>query len=194
MLEGRIYIKNRIIKAFIEEIQLKGLKFPLDDLAKRLGISKKTLYKYFPSKVEMLEAVIDHTFQDMDEKATAIIENDQLSLIEKIKGVITVLPDHYEFIAQNILDQMKRYYPEQWVKMDTLLKSDWELLRNLIEQGVREGVIIDRNVSLIMKVIIEAINSTLDQKFYMENRMTVSEALSEIVEILLYGLITENKR
>ncbi|SIR87926.1 transcriptional regulator, TetR family [Peribacillus simplex] len=189
-----ICIRDRIIKAVIEEIQLKGVKFPLDNLAKQLGISKKTLYKYFSSKVEMLDAVIDYTFEDMDKKAIAIIENDQLSLIEKIKGVITVLPDHYEFIDQNILDQIKRYYPEQWIKMDTLLKSDWELLRNLIEQGIREGVIINRNVSLIMKVIIESINSTLNQKFYLENRITVPEALSEIVDILLYGISTKNKR
>ncbi|MFD4705649.1 TetR/AcrR family transcriptional regulator [Gottfriedia sp. NPDC058432] len=181
-------MKDRIIKAFIEEIQLKGLKFPLDDLVKRLGISKKTLYKYFPSKLEMMEAVIDYTFEDMDIKATAIIQNDELSLIEKIKNVITVLPDHYQFLDQNILDQMKRYYPEQWVRMDTILKSDWELLRNLIEQAIKEGIIVDRNISLIMKVIIESINSTLDQNFYMENRMTVSEALSEIVDILLFGL------
>lgn len=170
------------------------MKFPLDDLAKRLGISKKTLYKYYSSKAEMLDAIIDYTFENMDEKATAIIENDQLSLIEKIKGVIKVMPDHYEFTDLNILDQMQRYYPEQWVKMDALLKSDWKLLRNLIEQGIGEGIIIDRNVALIMKVIIESINTTLDQKFYMENRMTVFEALSEIVDILLYGLSTENKR
>ncbi|MFD0828107.1 TetR/AcrR family transcriptional regulator [Neobacillus sp. M.A.Huq-85] len=178
----------------IEEIQHKGLKFPLDDLAKRLGISKKTLYKYYSSKAEILEAIIDYTFENMDEKATAIIENDQLSLIEKIKGVIAVFPDHYQFTDLNVLDQMKRYYPKQWMKMDTLLKSEWDLLRNLIEQGISEGVIIDRNISLIMKIIIESINSTLDQKFYLENRMTVPEALSEIVDILIYGLSAENKR
>lgn len=41
-----------------------------------------------------------------------------------MKDVITVLPDHYQFLDQNILDQIKRYYPEQWVRMDTILKSD----------------------------------------------------------------------
>ncbi|TCP21866.1 TetR family transcriptional regulator [Scopulibacillus darangshiensis] len=191
---GRIHIKNRIINAFIEEIQANGLKFSVDDLANRIGISKRTLYKYFSSKAEILDCIIDDTFQEIDEKAKAIIQNGQLSMPEKIKGVITTLPDHYELLDLKLLGQMKQYYPEQWAKMDELLKDDWELLRNLIEQGIREGVIIELNVSLVMKVILESINSTLDQSFYMENRITVSEALSEIVNILFYGLISENKR
>nr|WP_132747680.1 TetR/AcrR family transcriptional regulator [Scopulibacillus darangshiensis] len=187
-------MKNRIINAFIEEIQANGLKFSVDDLANRIGISKRTLYKYFSSKAEILDCIIDDTFQEIDEKAKAIIQNGQLSMPEKIKGVITTLPDHYELLDLKLLGQMKQYYPEQWAKMDELLKDDWELLRNLIEQGIREGVIIELNVSLVMKVILESINSTLDQSFYMENRITVSEALSEIVNILFYGLISENKR
>lgn len=42
-----------------------------------------------------------------------------------------------------------------------------------LSQGFREGTIIDRNVYLIMNVIIESINSTLDQNFYMENRIAI---------------------
>jgi len=159
-------------------------------LARRLGVSKKTLYKYFDSKADMLDAVIDYTFENMDEKATAIIENEELSIIEKIKGVMAVLPDHYEFIDVNILEQMKRYYPEQWIKMDRLLKSDWELLRDLIEQAMDEKAVINANVSLVMKVVIDSINTTLDQNFFFEHRMTVNEALLEIANVLIYGLAT----
>ncbi|OIK13424.1 TetR family transcriptional regulator [Bacillus sp. MUM 116] len=187
-------MKDRIIHAFIEELKMDGLKFPLENMARRLGVSKKTLYKYFSSKADMLDAVIDYIFENMDEKATSIIQNEQLSIVEKIKGVITVLPDHYEFIDMGILDQMKRYYPDQWVKMDSLLKSDWELLRSLIEQAIEEKAISNLNVSLIMKVVINSINTTLDQRFFLDHRMTVDEALSEIADILLFGLAMENKR
>ncbi|MFL0364037.1 TetR/AcrR family transcriptional regulator [Pseudobacillus sp. 179-B 2D1 NHS] len=166
------------------------MRFPLINLARRLGVSKKTLYKYFDSKADMLNAVIDYTFANMDEKANTIIKNEELSIIEKIKGVMAVLPDHYEFIDVNILEQMKRYYPEQWIKMDTLLKSDWELLRDLIEQAIEENAVINANISLVMKVVIDSLNTTLDQNFFFEHRMTVNEALSEIANILIYGLAT----
>lgn len=193
-MKGRVAIKERIIKAAIEEIHEKGVKFSVDDLAKRLGISKRTMYQYFPSKMEILDTIIDQIFNEMNEKAMKIIEDDQLSLLEKIKSVITVLPDHYEIISLTILDQLKRYYPEQHAKMSSYLEDDWELLRGLIEQGMREGVIVNMNLSLVMKVVIDTMNSTLDQKFYRENNITISEALAGIVDILLFGLVAKNKR
>jgi AcrR family transcriptional regulator len=193
-LKGRVDIKERIIKAAIEEIHEKGVKFSVDDLAKRLGISKRTMYQYFPSKMEILDTIIDQIFNEMNEKAMKIIEDDQLSLLEKIKSVITVLPDHYEIISLTILDQLKRYYPEQHAKMSSYLEDDWELLRVLIEQGMREGVIVNMNLSLVMKVVIDTMNSTLDTKFYRENNITISEALAGIVDILLFGLVAKNKR
>lgn len=43
-------IKVKIIEASIDEINENGLKFTMDKLAKRLVMSKKTIYKYFENK------------------------------------------------------------------------------------------------------------------------------------------------
>lgn len=165
----------------------------MDDLAKRLGVSKKTLYKYYSSKAEILDEIVDLTIENMEEKAAVIINNEELSLIEKLRGVIAVAPDHHELTDLRILNHMKRYYPEQWAKLDLFLQSDWEQIRLLVEQGIHTGTIKDMNVALIMKVIIASINTTLDQSFYLENQITPSDALNDIVSILLDGLTYENK-
>jgi AcrR family transcriptional regulator len=182
------------MQAFIEEIHDSGMKFTMDDLSKRLGISKRTLYEHFSSKVEVLETIIDQTLQEADEKTRQIVRDEQLSLIEKITGVMTVLPNHYELYDLKILDQMKRYFPEQWAKIDAALKDDWDVLRMLIEQGIEEGLIVAKSPALIMKLIVDATNSILDQRFYMNNHINLDEALSSIVEILLYGLVSREKR
>jgi AcrR family transcriptional regulator len=182
------------MSAFIEEIYDKGMKFSMDDLARRLGISKRTLYEHFSSKVEILETIIQQSFQEGDEKTQRILDDDSLSLIEKIKGVMLVLPTHYEFYDLRILEQMKRYYPEQWAIVDSALSDDWQTLRKLIEQGIQDGLIVNMNVTLLMKLIVDAVNSTLDQRFYMKNQITVSQALSAIVDVLLFGLVPVDKR
>ncbi|CAI8743003.1 TetR/AcrR family transcriptional regulator [Brevibacillus sp. IT-7CA2] len=191
---GLIAIKNRIMKGFIEEIRDKGMKFSMDDLAKRLGISKRTLYEHFSSKVEILETIIQQSFEEGDEKTQQILADDSLSLIDKIKGVMMVLPTHYEFYDLRILEQMKRYYPEQYAQVEASLSEDWQTLRVLIEQGIREGQIVNMNVTLMLKVIVDALNSTLDLRFYTKNQITVSEALSAIVDVLLFGLVPTDKR
>ncbi|MGO4183537.1 TetR/AcrR family transcriptional regulator [Paenibacillus sp. TAF43_2] len=180
---------DRIMKAFIEEIHDKGIKFTMDDLASRLGISKRTLYEHFPSKVSILEALIAQTLGEFDEKTALITQDASLSIIEKIRGIVTLLTKHYELYDIRILEQMKRYYPEQWKKIDDALTDDWDALRSVIEQGIHEGIIVDKNISVIMKLMIDAANSTLDQRFYQKNEITLSEALSTIVDIILFGLV-----
>lgn len=182
------------MRGFIEEIREKGMKFSMDDLARRLGISKRTLYEHFSSKVEILETIIEQVFQEADEKTRQIIDDENLTLLEKIKAVIMVLPTHYEFYDLRILEQMKRYYPEQWAVVNAQLSDDWALLRVLVEQGIREGLIVNMNVTLLMKLIIDACNSTLDQRFYTQNQITMQQSLEAIADVLLYGLVPVDKR
>ncbi len=186
---GGLIMKERIMQAFIEEIHHKGMKFTMDDLAKRLGISKRTLYEHFSSKVEILDTIITQTLQDFDQKTEAIVNNENLSLVDKIKRVITVIPEYNDFYDLCIIEQMKRYYPAQWEQLNVAL-NQWDSLRELIKQGIEEGIIVNRNFDLMMKVIIDAVNSTLDRSFFLENRLTVSDALDTIVDMLLHGLLT----
>ncbi|MHC8515522.1 TetR family transcriptional regulator [Sporosarcina sp. ITBMC105] len=184
-------MKARIMKAFLEEIHEKSMKFTMDDLAKRLGISKRTLYEHFSSKTEILDAIIDSTLQEFDEKTAAIVQDPHLTLIEKIKCAITVVPKYNDFYNWQILEQMKKSHPAQWQRVHTAI-NEWDALRELIEEGIRQGEIVDQNVPLLMKLIIDATNSTLDRQFFFENRITVSEALDAIVDVLLNGIIRKN--
>ena len=63
-------MKERVINAAVEEFGKSGLRFTMDDVAKNLGISKKTLYKIYDSKEEMLLDVADYSFADI-KKASA---------------------------------------------------------------------------------------------------------------------------
>ena len=47
-------MRDKIIDATVEEFKQNGLKFTMNDLAKRLGISKKTIYTVFESKQAVL--------------------------------------------------------------------------------------------------------------------------------------------
>ncbi|WP_068500880.1 TetR/AcrR family transcriptional regulator [Paenibacillus kribbensis] len=180
-------MKERILEAFVEEAHESGLKFTMDDLAKRLAISKRTLYEHFSSKALILETLIERTSDDMIRITEQIIGNDQLTLLEKIKQAIRVMPQYYEFYDLRILEQMKKYYPEHWKRVHADL-SDWPQLRTLIQQGIQEGIIVNKNEALIMRLIIDSINLTLDQRFFLDSSVTVKEATYSIADILLFGL------
>lgn len=183
-------MKTRIINGFIEEIQNNGIKFTMDDLARRLGMSKRTLYEHFSSKVSILDAIIDLTFEEFDAETKEIVDNPNLTLLEKIRKVIVVVPKHNEFYDLRILEQLERSYPEQWKRVIGELYQ-WDELQKLLEEGMEQGIIKNRNIDLLMKLIIEAANITLDQKFFYEHGISVGEGLETIVDLILTGIVEE---
>jgi AcrR family transcriptional regulator len=188
-------MKERILKAVVEEIQEKGMRFTIDDVTQRLGISKKTVYEHFSTKEEIIKTIVSRILEEADQKTNEIIADDSLSFIDKIKALMQVLPEYYQIYNRPVLDEMKRYYPEQWVHIETSLEEDWDDIRVLIEEGIKtEEVVTSYSITVIMKVLKEAINTTLDQTFFYKNNITVTEALSQTVDILLYGIIPEDKR
>lgn len=183
-------MKTRIINAFIEETRTNGIKFTMDDLAKRLGMSKRTLYEQFSSKVAILDAIIDMTIEEFDEQTRRIIENPDLTLLEKIRKTIIVVPKHNEFYDLRILEQLKRSYPAQWERVHQEF-NQWDDLKMLLKEGMREGIIRDMNIDLLMKLIIDAANTTLDRQFFFKHNISITEGFETIVDVLLMGIVKE---
>lgn len=51
--------RARIIGAAVQVLQQKGLRgVTMDDIAREIGVSKGALYLYFPSKAQLLEAIL----------------------------------------------------------------------------------------------------------------------------------------
>lgn len=158
-------MRARIINAFIEETRNNGIKFTMDDLAKRLGISKRTLYEHFSSKVNILDSIIDVTLAEFDEQTSRILSNPELTLLEKIRKVIVVVPEYNDFYDLRILEQLKRSYPEQWERVNRELHQ-WDDLKGLLEEGIRTGIIKNINIDLLIRLIIDATNATMDRQFF----------------------------
>ena len=181
-------MKTRIINAFIEETRNNGIKFTMDDLARRLGISKRTLYEHFSSKVDILDSIIDVTLAEFDEQTRRILDNPNLTLLEKIRKVIVVVPEHNDFYDLRILEQLKRTYPAQWERVNREMHQ-WDDLKGLLEEGIRTGVIKNINIDLLMRLIIDATNATMDRQFFLAHSISVTEALESIVDVLLMGMV-----
>lgn len=187
-------MRERIIKAFIEEAQKKNIKFTMDDLAANLGISKRTIYEHFSSKKEILDAIINRSFEDIKDRERLIIERTDLTMVEKIKLVMTIVPKYFDLYDQEILNQMKKYYPEQWEKVTLELQNTWNNLQTLLNKGIEEGVIKNYNLPLVMKLISSGLNWFNNKHYLIKYNINLKEAYATIAEILLFGLVDDKKK
>ena len=58
-------LKEKLIEESIRCLREEGLRFSVDSLAKRLKVSKKTIYQYFPSKEALAYALYEKYYADM---------------------------------------------------------------------------------------------------------------------------------
>ena len=62
-------MKETVLKKSLELFIQNGFKtVTMDDIAKELGISKKTIYQHFSAKDELVKATVDYVFLTASDK------------------------------------------------------------------------------------------------------------------------------
>ncbi|MGM9606021.1 MAG: TetR/AcrR family transcriptional regulator [Oscillospiraceae bacterium] len=67
-------MKDKIIEESIRSLQQEGLRFSVDTLAEKLKISKKTVYKYFPTKEALAAAMYEKYYTDLNDEIQRLVQ------------------------------------------------------------------------------------------------------------------------
>ncbi|MGN1306259.1 MAG: TetR/AcrR family transcriptional regulator [Faecousia sp.] len=73
-------LKEKLITESIRCLQEEGLRFSVDSLAKRLRVSKKTIYQYFPSKEALAYAIYEKYYTDAAQTAESLLAQKEADL------------------------------------------------------------------------------------------------------------------
>ncbi len=187
-MRGKMELKETILQGTIKVYSQKGLKFTMDDVAKALGMSKKTIYTVFRDKESLFLTMVDYMFDSIKQEEQAVVEDASLNTVEKIRKIMGVLPEGYKDLDFRQLYLLRDKYPKIYRQVELRLETGWETTISLMEQGMREGVI--REVPIpIVKVMLEA---SLEQFFrrdvLLQNQISFQDALDAVVDILVNGI------
>ena len=181
--------KEKILEATIKVFNRKGLKFTMDDIASELSMSKKTIYTVFRDKESMFLAMVDYCFDKIKESESEILSDDSLSTVEKIRGVLAVLPSGYKDVDFRQLYTLKDKYPNTYSRVAERLETGWEKTIALINQGIEEGSIRPVNVNLLKSMLEATIEQFFQRDILIRNQISYAEALEEVVNILVDGIV-----
>lgn len=181
-------LKESILRGTIQVFNKKGLKFTMDDIARELSISKKTIYTVFTDKGALFLQMVDYIFDSIKDSEQRIMEDDSLPLIEKIRQILSVMPEGYRDIDFRQLYLLKGKYPSIYAKVEKRLETGWENTIELLNRAMEEGLI--RRIDIpILKLMLEAsIEQFFQRDILIRNGLTYQEALSEVVDILVEGI------
>lgn len=181
-------LKEKIIEATIDEFNDKSLKFTMDDLARRLEMSKKTIYTIFPDKETLFFETVEYCFAAIKVSEQEILDDDALDIVEKIKRILIVLPNRYKHIDWRQVYVVKEKYPRIYKKIEQRIETGWDTTIALLEEGIKLGRI--KQISIpVLKLIVEgAIQSFLGSTDLIECGIAYDEALDKMMDILMEGI------
>jgi len=187
-------LADRIFYGAIEEFRENGVKFTMDSLASRLGISKRTLYETVPSKTDVFEMVIDRTFADVKRQQKEIFENSGMSLEDKLKRLFTIVPSYSEVMDYRRVNEIKRVYPQLYQKIHEYLSSDWDRTIALLKEGMDAGIIRRKNIVVLKVLLLEIFERLLDGSFLIQNNISYEMAMNDTLSIVFDGILTADNR
>ena len=162
-------MKQEIVKSALNDFMQYGFKtFTMDDLARKLGMSKKTLYEYFPSKNDLVEACLDYALDITIAKTDTFLQGEH-SLIENVFRNQKKMQDIFNLNSVRPIWELKKYYPKIYERMDAeFTKCDYLFIDKILEQGSSENLFrkdIDLQFFKIFYVQVQRFRSLTDAFF-----------------------------
>ena len=134
-------MKEEIVKRALNDFMQYGFKtFTMDDLASKMGISKKTLYEHFPSKNDLVEAVLDYALDMSCKNVDAFVQGDG-SVIENVYRNQKKVKEIFNINSDRPICELQKYYSKTYERMEIdFAKSDARFIDKLLEKGWQEGL------------------------------------------------------
>ena len=134
-------MKEQIIKtAKLMFLKLGFKSVTMDDIASEIGISKKTIYKYFSNKDILIENTIELAFSEVQEIIIKI-EAQNLNAIEDNFEMKRMFREMFKGADTSPLYQLKKHYPDIYEKVN-IVQIDIlsNCFRKNIIKGIKEGL------------------------------------------------------
>jgi len=184
--------QNKIIEHTEEKFFRDGFyKTTMDEIASELRMSKKTIYKFFPSKDDLVKAIAKFFMNRMKSKIVPALQSDK-NAIEKLGDLINILTKASEKISAVRMEELKRHYPNIWNDIENFrTEMMFGNITKVIDQGKKEGLFVDYPTNIIMNVLVASVRSIVNPDFIMNNNYSIIEAARYAFKIVISGILTD---
>ncbi len=163
----------------------------MDDIARHLGMSKKTIYQFFKDKNELVIALVKKRLQDDEEEMTAII-GQSTNVIEEMINMMKCSEDIFSRANPIVIHDLQKYHPEAWQQFQSF-KSDVIIhtLEELLDKGINQGYIRpDIDVKIIARMRVMQVEMGFDTSIFPANEFNIWKVQRELMEHFNYGICT----
>lgn len=177
------------MEALINLSRTKGFyKVTMDELAAEAGLSKRTVYRYFRSKGEIVEAIIDGFCQRMGQEA------DHAAQKRNPEEIFEHILNNFFMIARTminplVLEDLRVHYPQFWRKIDEFRMGKAQMLIRAFLDEKNNAYARDINPRIVTTVVLAGIQAVLNPEFIINNGLTFEDAITGLLDFYKYGFL-----
>lgn len=166
--------------------------FTVESLSQDLGMSKKTIYKYFPTKEDLVEKSVALFFYVIEKKLKKLIKNEPNPALQFVK-VMEFVMGHISMISIEKLADLKMRFPAVWEKMEIFRLDRRDDFYIILSEAQSQGFVRkDVDIKIIATLYMNIINSTFQPEFFLSNNLAPSDAIQHFLKMVTGGLFTED--
>jgi len=164
----------------------------MDDIARHLSVSKKTLYQYFADKDELVfrmsEMYLERSFQQYEQ-----IARESKNSIDELSKISVCMKRDFENLNPSMLFDLQKYHPKAWGlynehKVKIISHS---VVRN-IRQGIEDGFYRpDISPDIMAKTRLILIEAAFNPEWFPKDNFDFIEVHTQLFDLFVHGLCTD---
>lgn len=188
--------RERIVETGSRVFFSRGFaKVSMDNLARELRMSKKTIYRHFPTKEDLVREVYRaKTTRIKDLFQTTVAA--KADFTEKLYRIWTAVGRELTEMGQPYLEDLSVYTPGLNRELEAFRRD--EINRNflmLIDDGIRLGALRqDINKDVLVQIYISAIMGVINARVMVNSSFTIDEAFRTILDVMFDGILADSTR
>jgi len=187
-------LRTRILqKAFSLFLSRGFTRVTTQDIASALGISKKTLYKYYSSKHEIVSTAIEQNLEGLGARFDVIMQHREWGFNEKFVRVLMLIQKQVGSISEIFLEDMARHIPDVWEKIDNFRRNRvLGVLHQLLIQGQTEGAVRnDLHLEAVLFLLFGTINNSITPERLLQAGFPLEKIFTTMIDLFYKGLLTQ---
>ncbi len=191
---------NELQEKWLQEVEALFLRYgiksiTMDDVARELGISKKTLYQFVDNKDDLVQRVISR-YIELEKNLCSSLFTEASNALEEIRMVIASNTSLVSQMRTNIVFDLQRYHRDAW---NLLLNYQnnflYQVVHKNLMRGIQEGLYRSSfNVDIMTRLHVGSAFQLFDEQVFPSATYSRAEVFREFMESYIYGVVSEEGR
>ncbi|WP_442264462.1 TetR/AcrR family transcriptional regulator [Tenacibaculum sp. ZS6-P6] len=186
-------MRDKIINKAGEMFLTLGFKsVTMDDISSELGISKKTLYKFFSNKASLVDASCSTIHQSIEETIDFIKSNEYNAIAEEF-AIKAIFKEMFKNAKTSPMYQLRKFYPEIYTKlMEREVCMFKDCNKDNLQKGIEQGLYrAEIELPLITDFYFTLIFGFFESDMYSQNMQELVKIEYKILEYHIRAIATE---